>query len=154
MTWNFMCTICMQIISRNMNQIFPKWRYMPPDKSLLLKIISKPNIRCGYSKEPSQWDGSFEHPKHMFKLMDKKIIAISCWNILINWPYEINIASTFGIICHSLILITSLLFLSLRGLLFRSAQVVCCIYSSALQTRFYCGSKHYESWSDCSLGNM
>ena len=23
------------------------------------------NICCGYSKEPSQWDGSFEHPKHM-----------------------------------------------------------------------------------------
>ena len=23
------------------------------------------NIFCGYSKEPSQWDGSFEHPKHM-----------------------------------------------------------------------------------------
>ena len=34
------------------------------------------NICCGYSKEPSQWDGSFEHPKHMFKLMDKKIIQI------------------------------------------------------------------------------
>ena len=34
------------------------------------------NICCGYSKEPSQWDGSFEHPKHMFKLMGKKIIKI------------------------------------------------------------------------------
>ena len=31
------------------------------------------NIWCGYSKETSQWDGSFEHPKHMFKLRDKKI---------------------------------------------------------------------------------
>ena len=29
---------------------------------------------CGDSKEPSQWDSSFEHPKHMFKLMGKKII--------------------------------------------------------------------------------
>ena len=27
-------------------------------------------------KEPSQWDGSFEHPKHMFKLLDKKIIKL------------------------------------------------------------------------------
>ena len=26
------------------------------------------NICCGCSKEPSQWDGSFEHPKHMFKI--------------------------------------------------------------------------------------
>ena len=34
------------------------------------------NICCGYSKEPSQWDGSFEHPKHMFKLMDKDRNAI------------------------------------------------------------------------------
>ena len=31
---------------------------------------------CGYSKEPSQLDGSFEHPRHMFQLMGKKIIAI------------------------------------------------------------------------------
>ena len=34
------------------------------------------NICCGYSKEPSQCDGSFEHPKHMLKLMGKKIFAI------------------------------------------------------------------------------
>ena len=34
------------------------------------------NIRCGYSKEPSQWDGSFERPKHMLKLMGKKIFTI------------------------------------------------------------------------------
>ena len=34
------------------------------------------NICCGCSKEPSQWDGSFEHPKHTFKLTDVKIITI------------------------------------------------------------------------------
>ena len=34
--------------------------------------ILNQNICCGYSKEPSQWDGSFEHPKHMIKLMGKK----------------------------------------------------------------------------------
>ena len=28
-------------------------------------------ICCGYSKEPSQLDSSFEHAKQMFKLMDK-----------------------------------------------------------------------------------
>ena len=28
------------------------------------------------SKEPSQWDSSFEHPKHMLKLMGKKIFTI------------------------------------------------------------------------------
>ena len=54
------------------------WTYIRlPDKSAYLKItflfINK-NISCGYSKEPSQWDGSFEHPKKMFKVMGKKII--------------------------------------------------------------------------------
>ena len=36
-------------------------------------LISQPKhmICCGYSKEQSQGDGSFEHPKHMFKLMGK-----------------------------------------------------------------------------------
>ena len=52
--------------------------FRPPDKSGWLKFIFlflNQNICCGYSKEPSRWDGSFEHTKHMFKLMD-------------NWPYE------------------------------------------------------------------
>ena len=30
----------------------------------------------GYSKEPSQCDGSFEHPKHMLKMINKKIMKI------------------------------------------------------------------------------
>ena len=34
------------------------------------------NICCGYAKKPSQRDGSFEHPKHMFKLMGKKMMRI------------------------------------------------------------------------------
>ena len=44
----------------------------------LFILFLNQNICCGYSKEPSQWDGSFEHPKHMFKLMGKKIITILC----------------------------------------------------------------------------
>ena len=39
-------------------------------------FISHQNICCGYSKEPSQGDGSFEYPKHMFKLIGKKLITI------------------------------------------------------------------------------
>ena len=38
----------------------------PPDKSVLLKFIFlflNQDICCGCSKEPSQWDGSFYHPK-------------------------------------------------------------------------------------------
>ena len=42
----------------------------------LFFLFLNQNICCGYSEEPSRWDGSFEHPKHMFKLMDKKIITI------------------------------------------------------------------------------
>ena len=29
----------------------------------------------------------FEHPKHMFKLVDQKIIAILRKFLLLNWPY-------------------------------------------------------------------
>ena len=38
-------------------------------------LISQPKQCCVYSKEPSQWDGSFEHPKHKFKVMGKKIFT-------------------------------------------------------------------------------
>ena len=51
-------------------------------------IFLNQNICCGYSKEPSHWDSSFEHPKHMFKLIDKKIITILRWIYLLNWPYD------------------------------------------------------------------
>ena len=62
--------------------------------SLLLKgcnrkvifLLLNQSICCGYSKEPSHRDGSFEHPKHMLKPMDKKVIAISRKLVLLNWP--------------------------------------------------------------------
>ena len=38
------------------------------------------NICCGYSKEPSQWEGSF--PKHTQKIMGKKIFKILLWKCL------------------------------------------------------------------------
>ena len=44
----------------------------------LIFLFLNQNICCGYSKEPSQRDGSFEHPKHMLKLMGKKIFTILC----------------------------------------------------------------------------
>ena len=34
------------------------------------------NICCGYLNEPSQWDSSFEHPKHMLKSIGKKKFTI------------------------------------------------------------------------------
>ena len=45
------------------------------------------NICCGWSKEPSQWDGSFEHPKHMLKWMDKKLSTILFTDRLLIWTY-------------------------------------------------------------------
>ena len=46
-------------------------------------LFLKQNICCGYSKEPSRWDGSFEHPKHKFKLMGKNIFTILRSKILL-----------------------------------------------------------------------
>ena len=42
---------------------------------ILIDLFINQNIFCGYSNEPSQWDGSFEHPKRMLKLMGKKIFT-------------------------------------------------------------------------------
>ena len=46
----------------------------------IIFLFLNQNICCGYSKEPSletvlSRDGSFEHPKHMFKLMGKEMNA-------------------------------------------------------------------------------
>ena len=55
----------------------------------LFFLFLNQNICCGYSEEPSHRDGSFEHPRHMFRLMDKKIITILCnFFFLLNWPYH------------------------------------------------------------------
>ena len=52
------------------------WRHASQEKSALLKIkflFLAQIICCGYSKEPSHFDGSCEHPKHMLKLIGKKL---------------------------------------------------------------------------------
>ena len=57
------------------NNVIDMCIYRPPDKSAYWEIFSVfliQNICCGYSKEQSQCDGSFEHPKHILKLMGKK----------------------------------------------------------------------------------
>ena len=42
-------------------------------KVVNISLIISLNISCGCSKEPSQWDGPFEYPQHMFWLKNKKI---------------------------------------------------------------------------------
>ena len=54
----------------------------------LFFLFLNENICSGYSKELSRWDGSFEHPKRMFKLIDKKIIATLRKLFLFNWPFD------------------------------------------------------------------
>ena len=54
----------------------------------LFFLFLNQNICCGYSNEPSQWDGSFEHPKQMFRLLGKKIIAFLRSTILLSRTYD------------------------------------------------------------------
>ena len=51
-------------------------------RKIIFKLLNQ-IICCGYSKEPSQWDNSFEHPKHMLKLMGRKIFTILYSKILL-----------------------------------------------------------------------
>ena len=53
----------------------------------LFFLFINQNISCGYSNEQSKWDGSFEHPKHMFKFMGKEINAILGAQTILIWTY-------------------------------------------------------------------
>ena len=52
------------------------------------------------SEEPSQRDGSLEHPKHMFKLMVKKIITNLCSETLLIRTYDNDIVYPDIIFCN------------------------------------------------------
>ena len=56
----------------------------------LIFLFLNQNICCGYSKEPSRWDGSFEHPKQVFKVMDKKMFAILFSQYMFTWARNYN----------------------------------------------------------------
>ena len=49
-------------------------------------IFLNQRICFGCSKEPSWWDGSFEHPKCMFMLMVKEIITVHSQMIFFPGP--------------------------------------------------------------------
>ena len=51
------------------------WNYSRRNRKIIFLFLNQ-NICCGYSKESAQRDSSFEHPKHMQKIMDKKILTI------------------------------------------------------------------------------
>ena len=64
----------------------------------IIFLFLNQNICCGYSKEPSQWDSSFEHRKHMPIIIGKKIfttlvflnlcyfVSANCWPDHSEWP--------------------------------------------------------------------
>ena len=69
------------------------WHTRPSDMSeffLYFSFISHQfltqNMCCGYSKEPSPCDSYYE-PQNIFKLIWKKIFAILCSTVLLNWTY-------------------------------------------------------------------
>ena len=59
--------------------------YLSLDKSVFRIIFTQPNFMFiyGYSKEQSQREGSFEHPKQMLKMIDKKKNAILLSKLLL-----------------------------------------------------------------------
>ena len=63
-------------------------------RSQFFFIFPNQNICYGYSKEPSQRDGSFEHPKNLLKLMGKKIFAILQSKLFV---YNLNLWLTLNI---------------------------------------------------------
>ena len=51
--------------------------------SAITSLFLNQNICCGYSKEASHRDVSFEHPQHMFRTSHKKIIKIYIFKNLV-----------------------------------------------------------------------
>ena len=72
------------------DQFLTKFKYLGSCQAFSLRVHTKKlillflnqNKCCGYSKEPSQWDGSFEQPKHVLKIMGMKIFTILRWKFL------------------------------------------------------------------------
>ena len=52
----------------------------------LVLLFLDQTICCGYSKELSQWDGSFKHPKHMCKLMGKNLLQFYAQKLFLTGP--------------------------------------------------------------------
>ena len=53
----------------------------------LIFLFRNQDISCGYSKEPSQQDGSFEHPKRKLRPINKnnKLFSLSLFAYLSQW---------------------------------------------------------------------
>ena len=71
----------------------------------LIFLLLNQNICCGYSKEPSQRDGSFEHKNTGLKLVGKKILTISHSNILFILTYGMGKSNfqSLDFLCNMLV---------------------------------------------------
>ena len=112
--WVYQC-ICLTI----------RQYFRPPDikECVFEKYFSYFSTKtcCGYTKELSQWDGSFEHPKQMFKFMGKEKNAIlgaqsQCFNRLSILVY--------------------LLYFRLMGSILGNASCAPCLLELCLSSRF------------------
>ena len=65
----------------------------------------------------------FEHPKHIFKLMDKKIIAILYKLFLFNWPYEFATILSHNCLKDMHLTVLVLACINIRSLGLREAYV-------------------------------
>ena len=72
--------------------------YTPLVKCITKKkfLFLNQNICCGYSKEPSQRDSSFEYPEHMLKVKGKKILSFLPSNILFSKPVYYHLVWSVG----------------------------------------------------------
>ena len=61
---------------------------------------------CGYSKEPSQCDGSFKHTKHMLKLIGKKIFTIFRSKCCLSKPVRVLTGSFY--VCRKTLVLTTI----------------------------------------------
>ena len=76
-------------------------------------LISRLNICCGYSKEPSWWDGSFEHLQQMLLLIDKEIITTFQFFFQIN--LKRNIIKIKLPVAHNAMKVCACFFMTSRG---------------------------------------
>ena len=95
---------------------FENKAYLKPcrvlDKSVIqISYFSTKNISCGYSKEPSKWNNSFEHPTniHIFTLKNRVDLCIMLSMVQMgqNWYFQRKMG-----ICLSLLAVMSLKYLS------------------------------------------
>ena len=83
------CSTFYDQVYQNQISSFPKSnRPLRVCNRKMIFLFLNQNVCCGYSKELSQWDSSFEHQNHKLKVKGKKIFIILRWKILFISTYD------------------------------------------------------------------